>query len=58
MTITKKELELEFISLEKFGLTEEELEGYFEFFEDAFQIEDSKVKKIRVLNTKKKKVMQ
>ena len=42
MTIGKKELEFELIFLQEFGLTPEELEGYLEFYNDIFDIEEYK----------------
>jgi hypothetical protein len=54
MKFTKKERELEVISLESFGLTSEEIEGYFDFYEDIWALERPKRRKIMIINSKKK----
>lgn len=40
MKIIKKEYEQEVESLKKFGLTEEEIEGYFELYYDAEELNE------------------
>jgi hypothetical protein len=55
MKITQKELEQELNSLRAFGLTQEELEGYVEFYKDTLEVEPVKGRKVRVLNSGRKK---
>jgi len=49
MKITKKEFDQEVFSLTGFGLLPEEIEAYFEFFDQAIEVQ--KNKRVRVLNT-------
>jgi hypothetical protein len=51
MKITQKELEQELNSLEAFGLTQEELEGYVKFYKDTLEVELIKKRKVQVLNS-------
>ena len=51
-TITKQELVQELKTLKKFGLTDEEIEGYLEcYYKNKFLIVSSK----RILNSKQRK---
>lgn len=58
MKITQKELEQELAklnSLKVFGLTQNELEGYIEFYKDTLEIEPTDGRKIWILNSRCKK---
>lgn len=52
MRFTKKDRELDILSLERFGLLPEEIEGYFDFYEEAWTAEKPKKRKIMVINSK------
>lgn len=54
MRFTKKERELEAASLEGFGLLPEEVEGYFDFYENLWAPDKPKKRKIMVINSRKK----
>jgi hypothetical protein len=56
MKITKRERDLEALSLKKFGLIPEEIEGYFEFYEGIWDVNKPKKKRIAVINSRKKAV--
>jgi hypothetical protein len=55
MKITQQELDQELSALRAFGLTEEEIEGFVEFYQDTLEIGPHKEKRVCVLNTGKKK---
>ncbi len=50
MKITKTEFDQETHSLMGFGLLPEEIEAYFEFFDQAMEVQ--KNKRVRVLNSR------
>lgn len=54
MKFTKRERELEAASLGGFGILPEEIEGYFDFYEDLWAAKKPKKKKIMVINSRKK----
>jgi len=51
MKLTKKERVQEILSLKQFGLLPEEIEAYFEFFDE---VDEKKAKRVFVLNSKSK----
>jgi hypothetical protein len=56
MKLTKKEQEQEVLSLQGFGLLPDEIEAYFEFFDEVeIEIDEKKTKRVRVLNSGRNK---
>jgi len=49
MKWTKNDKKAEAESLRKFGMTEEEIEGYFEFFDNASEAEAEAPRRVRLL---------
>jgi hypothetical protein len=58
MRFTKKERDLDILSLEGFGLLPEEIEGYFDFYEKMWALEKPKKRKIMVINSRKEPANQ
>lgn len=54
MKFTKKERELDTLSLEGFGLLPEEIEGYFDFYDELWAAEKPKKRKVMIINSRKK----
>lgn len=54
MRIGKKDYEQEIAYLKSCGLTQEELEGYIEFFNLTLEIEKEQSGSIRIFNCKKR----
>jgi len=54
MKLTKQEQELEILSLKGFGLLPEEIEGYFDFYNEELALNKPKKRKIMMINSRKK----
>ena len=53
MKFTKLERKIEFTTLQKFGILPEEVEGYFDFYENLWKSTKYKKRKIMIINSKK-----
>lgn len=56
MKFTKEEKELEILSLKRIGLTDEEIEGFFEFYKDIDLIKPKISGKFIVICSRKKHI--
>ena len=54
MRFTKKERDLDTLSLEGFGLLPEEIEGYFDFYDEMWVANQPKKRRTMIINSRKK----